>query len=137
MTSPRQHPSHRAPAAAFVRPYLVTGGRTRARHLLSPDTVLEAGVEGRPGEGLSAVEYQQIIALCQQRRRSVAELAGTIRLPLTAARVLISDLIEAGVLELPITDAYTPAASEDDALGDRPSQQLLERLRVSLHRLAC
>uniref|UniRef100_A0AAU2ADT6 DUF742 domain-containing protein n=1 Tax=Streptomyces sp. NBC_00093 TaxID=2975649 RepID=A0AAU2ADT6_9ACTN len=138
MAIPSRHMPHPAPAAAaFVRPYVVTGGRTRARHVLSPDTVLEAG-QGRPGVSLTAEEYQQITSLCRQRRRSVAELAGTIRLPLAATRVLISDLVDARVLELSVTDtdAYTPATAPDDPLGDRPSRQLLEKLRVGLDRMA-
>jgi len=136
MTGPSRHMPPPAPAAsAFVRPYVVTGGRTRGRHLLSPDTVLEAG-QGRPRAGLAAGEYQQITSLCRQRPRSVAELAGTLRQPLAATRVLISDLIDARVLELPVsdTDAYIPASSPDDPLGDRPSRQLLEKLRVGLYR---
>ncbi|WP_406438968.1 DUF742 domain-containing protein [Streptomyces sp. NBC_01613] len=123
-------PPPAVPAAAFVRPYLVTRGRTRARHWLSPETVLEAG-NGRAGPGLSEGEYQQITDLCRQRHRSVAELAGTVRLPLTAARVLISDLVDARVLVLSVTAAYTPT---DSSTGDRPTHQLLEALRAGLAR---
>ncbi|MFJ6705669.1 MULTISPECIES: DUF742 domain-containing protein [unclassified Streptomyces] len=118
---------------AFVRPYLATGGRTRPRHWLSPETVLVAG-SGRAGPGLSEEAYQQIVQLCRQRHRSVAELAGTIRLPLTAVRVLISDLVDARVLVLSVTAAYTPADSPDSPVGDRPTQQLLEALRAGLTR---
>jgi hypothetical protein len=94
--------------------------------------VLEAG-KGRPGPGLLEGEYQEIVQLCRQRRRSVAELAGTLRLPLTATRVLISDLVDARVLALTVTNPYTPT---DSPTGDRPSPQLLEALRVGLVRLA-
>ncbi|MET9761870.1 MULTISPECIES: DUF742 domain-containing protein [Streptomyces] len=109
----------------------MTGGRARPRHWLSPETLLEAG-EGRPGPRL-AEEHRQIAQLCRQRRRSVAELAGTTRLPLTAARVLISDLIDARVLTLALTNPY---AVSDSPTGDRPSPQLLEALRAGLERLA-
>lgn len=74
-------------------------------------------------------EYQQIVRLCRQRRRSVAELAGTICLPLSAARVLISDLVDARVLTLP---AYTPT---DSPAGNRPTVELLEAVRAGLERL--
>ncbi|AZS87249.1 DUF742 domain-containing protein [Streptomyces griseoviridis] len=117
-----------AEQAAFVRPYLVTRGRTRHRHLLSPDTVLEAGT-GRAGPGLSDPEYDRIARLCQERRRSVAELAGTIELPLTATRVLIGDLVDARVLVLSLTTAYTDSESSAE---DGPSRQLLEALRAGL-----
>ncbi|MFE7124969.1 DUF742 domain-containing protein [Streptomyces sp. NPDC057617] len=129
MTRPiRRTPQSARTAAAFVRPYLVTRGRTRHRHLLSPETALEAG-DGRAGPGLSEGEYRQITTLCRQRRRSVAELAGTIGLPLTATRVLISDLIDARVLVLSLTTPYTPS---DSPAGDRPNRQLLEALRAGL-----
>ncbi|GHJ28558.1 hypothetical protein TPA0910_29910 [Streptomyces hygroscopicus subsp. sporocinereus] len=100
--------------------------------MLSPETMLQVG-DGRAGPGLLEGEYQQITQLCRQRRRSVAELAGTIRLPLTATRVLISDLIDARVLVLTVTTPYTPT---DAPVGNRPTPQLLEALRAGLLRLA-
>ncbi|MEU4486602.1 DUF742 domain-containing protein [Streptomyces purpurascens] len=109
----------------------MTGGRARPRHWLSPETVLEAG-EGRPGPRL-AEEHRTIAQLCRQRRRSVAELAGTTRLPLTAARVLISDLIDARVLVLALTNPY---AVTNSPAGDPPTRELLEALRAGLERLA-
>ncbi|MDV9168616.1 DUF742 domain-containing protein [Streptomyces sp. W16] len=131
MTGPDQDTPPSTPgSASFVRPYYVTRGRTRARHLLRPETVLEAGT-GRGGPGLSEGEYRQITQLCRTRRRSVAELAGTVRLPLSAARVLISDLVDARVLVLPVTTPYT---STDSPNGNRPTAQLLEACRAALAR---
>nr|WP_107905401.1 DUF742 domain-containing protein [Streptomyces chartreusis] len=119
---------------AFVRPYLVTRGRTRPRYRLSPETELETG-DGHAGPALVDGEYQQIVRLCQQRRRSVAELAGTICLPLTATRVLICDLVDARVLRLTVHHAYTPPECRGSLTGDRPTRQLLEALRVGLENL--
>lgn len=131
MTTPGQYtPPSTTPAAAFVRPYLVTRGRTRPRHWLSPESMLKAG-NGRAGPGQSEGEYQQIAELCRQRHRSVAELAGTVHLPLTAARVLISDLVDARVLVLCVSTAYTPSNSPT---GNDPTHQLLEALRAGLVR---
>lgn len=118
---------------AFVRPFLVTRGRVHARHWLSPETLVEAG-PGRAGPGLAEAEYGQLVQLCRERRRSVAELAGTTRLPLTAARVLLSDLLDARVLVLSVTAAYAPAADPDSKAGDRPTSQLLEAVRAGLAR---
>ncbi|MFC9502682.1 DUF742 domain-containing protein [Streptomyces sp. NPDC057002] len=133
MTRPSRHTP--PPDPAFVRPYLVTRGRARARHWMSPETELEAG-NGRAGAGLREGEYEQIVLLCRQRRRSLAELAGTIRLPLSATRVLISDLVDARVLVVSLaTAAYTPTDSPSP-VGDRPPRQLLEALRVGLVRHA-
>ncbi|MGI5414218.1 DUF742 domain-containing protein [Streptomyces chartreusis] len=119
---------------AFVRPYLVTRGRTRPRYRLSPETELETG-DGQAGAALVDGEYQQIVRLCRQRRRSVAELAGTIRLPLSATRVLICDLVDARLLRLPVNHAYTPPEAPYSLAGDRPTRQLLEALRVGLENL--
>ncbi|MFJ3674012.1 DUF742 domain-containing protein [Streptomyces sp. NPDC090106] len=119
---------------AFVRPYALTRGRVRARHRLSPDTLLHAG-PGRAGPGLGEGEYLHLAALCRERHRSVAELAGTLHVPLTLARVLISDLIDARVLVLTLTHAYTPADPLSGAgAGGRPTEQLLEALRAGLIR---
>ncbi|MFD3580974.1 DUF742 domain-containing protein [Streptomyces sp. NPDC058683] len=129
MTGPSgRTPSSAGPEAATIRPYLATRGRAHPRHRwLRPDTLLTAG-DGRAGPNLRDVEYQQMVKLCRQRHRSVAELAGTVHLPLTAARVLISDLIDASVLMVPVT-VYT-----DSPAGNAPPTQLLEALRVGLAR---
>ncbi len=104
----------RAPAAddaAFVRTYILTRGRTRPRHLLALETVLEPG-PGRPGPA-QAEDCQEILALCRAQRRSVAELAALLGRPVTAVRILLSDLLDADALILPVTAPY--AASETDA----------------------
>jgi hypothetical protein len=126
-------PPSEGTGGAFVRPFLLTRGRVRARHLLSPETHLEVGL-GRAGPGLMEGEYGQLVELCRERRRSVAELAGTVGLPLTAAGVLISDLLDARVLVLSVTDAYTPAADPESKAGDRPTSHLLEAVRAGLAR---
>lgn len=113
--------------SAFVRTYTLTGGRTRPRHLLGLETVLEAG-PGRPGPS-QADECRQILALCQERRRSVTELAGRLGRPVTAVKILISDLLDADALVLPLTDPYT--SSDDDP---RPTVQLLAALSAGLRK---
>ncbi|MFF7953991.1 DUF742 domain-containing protein [Streptomyces griseorubiginosus] len=118
-------------STAFVRSYVIAGGRTRPKHNLRADTILEAGSvrpEGRLMEG----EYGKIIALCRERRRSLTELAGTVEVTLTVARVLVSDLIEAHALAIPIIGTGYEASDPDDPRGDRAHTQLLERLRVGL-----
>ncbi len=64
------------------------------------------------------MESAQIVALCQQRRRPLAELAGTTGLHVTAVKILVSDLIDAGALKVPVPEAP----------GDRSDIQLLESL---------
>ncbi|MEU9167711.1 DUF742 domain-containing protein [Streptomyces sp. NPDC048420] len=120
--------------SAFIRDYVVTGGRTRGRHRLSADTMLTAGA-GRPRRALAEAEYQQITDLCRVRRRSVAELAGTVGLPLNVARVLISDLVDARVLDLYLVEGSDYERIPGHPLEKRPTSLLLEKLRVGLERL--
>lgn len=115
--------------SSFVRNYVLTGGHTRPRHLLSLETELEPG-PGRPGPELPQ-ECGQILALCQQRRLSIAEVAGTIRRPVSTVKVLVSFLLDARAVQLPVTDGYTQAA-DDSPLGRRPTRQLLEALSAGL-----
>ncbi|MBT2412063.1 DUF742 domain-containing protein [Streptomyces sp. ISL-12] len=116
-----------AQESAFVRTYTLTGGRTRPRHLLSLETVLEAG-PGRPGPA-QAEECRQIVAWCRDHRRSLAELAGLLGRPVTAAKILVSDLLDADALLVAVVDPYTSSGQ-----GVRPSTQLLEALSASLRR---
>ncbi|WP_434595920.1 DUF742 domain-containing protein [Streptomyces sp. A5-4] len=115
--------------STFVRTYTLTRGRTRPRHLLGLDTVLNAG-PGRPGPG-QAEECEEILALCREHRRSVTELAGRLGRPVTAVKILISDLLDAHALVVSVTDAY--AASGTDA-DERPTTHLLAALSAGLKR---
>ncbi|MEV6028367.1 DUF742 domain-containing protein [Streptomyces sp. NPDC052036] len=108
--------------SSAVRNYLLTGGRTQPRHSLSLETVLEAGL-GRPGPSLPE-ECGRILVLCQQRRRSVTELAGTLQRPVSVVRILISDLLDARVLRVPVAAVDTESPD--------PTRQLLEALSAGL-----
>lgn len=110
---------------SFVRTYAVTGGRSRPRHPLSLETTLEAG-RGRFGPD-QVDECRQIVVLCRERRRTVAELAGRIGRPVTAVKVLVSDLLDADALVLPVTAPYS---SSDE--GQDP--QLLTAVVVGLRK---
>ncbi|KAA2264286.1 DUF742 domain-containing protein [Solihabitans fulvus] len=91
---------------AFVRPFIVTGGRTRPLHDgLRVDTLV-----GALPSALSAplaFEGRRIVELCQTPK-SVAEIAAGVGVPLGVARVLIADLVAGNLLtfrestELPI-----------------------------------
>ncbi|MGV9548320.1 DUF742 domain-containing protein [Streptomyces ardesiacus] len=116
-----------AEESAFVRTYAVTRGRTKPRHLLALETVLEAG-QGRPGPA-QAEECGEILALCGEHRRSVVELAGRLGRPVTAVKVLVSDLLDAGALVVPLTQS-----SADTGAGSGPSIQLLAAVSAGLKR---
>ncbi|MFE1027769.1 DUF742 domain-containing protein [Streptomyces sp. NPDC058818] len=116
-----------AEQSTFVRTYTLTRGRTKPRHLLGLETVLEAGL-GRPGPA-QAEECEEILALCRERRRSVVELAGRLRRPVTAVKVLVSDLLDADALIVPLTQSYADAGA-----GSGPSTQLLAAISAGLKR---
>lgn len=116
-----------AEESAFVRTYAVTRGRTKPRHLLALETVLEAG-QGRPGPA-QAEECGEILALCRERRRSVVELAGCLGRPVTAVKVLVSDLLDADALVVPLTQSYA-----DTGAGSVPSIQMLAAVSAGLKR---
>jgi hypothetical protein len=82
----------------FVRPFIVTGGRTRPLH---DGLRLETLVEALPA-ALSAplqFEQRQIVELAQHPV-SVAEVAARIGVPLGVARVLIADLYTGNYISL-------------------------------------
>jgi hypothetical protein len=82
----------------MIRPFLLTGGRTKpGQDGLRVETLLQS----RPGVMLSSLrfEHRQIVELCQ-KTTSVAELAAALRVPLGVARVLVSDLVADGSLTL-------------------------------------
>lgn len=98
---------------SIVRLYALADGRTRPRHILSMHTVLGAGPRSPQG---APDESMRIISLCRQRPRPLVELAGVLKLHVTVVAVLVSDLIDAGALSLPIPE--TPGKARD-------TQQLL------------
>ncbi|WP_097955040.1 MULTISPECIES: DUF742 domain-containing protein [Streptomyces] len=118
-----------AEEASFVRTYTLTRGRTRPRHLLGVDTVLGAG-PGRPGPG-QVEECEEILALCGEHRRSVAELAGRLGRPVTAVKIIVSDLLDAHALVISVTDAYATSDADPD---ERPNPHLLAALAAGLKR---
>ncbi|MGA4839631.1 DUF742 domain-containing protein [Streptomyces sp. G45] len=122
---------------ARVRPYSLTGGRTRFGHVLLVETfvaaypVLEAAEE-RPELERGDVtlssrvmpEMRAIVELCR-RMRTVAEISALLKMPLGVVRVLLSDLADQGKIRVYGT-------------GDGPRQPdraLLERVLSGLRRL--
>lgn len=107
--------------AEEVRPYAITGGRTRPQHSMRLVTLLEAAdtadVQGLGPESSRAVE------LCRARPCPVAEIAARLGLPVQAAKIIISDLIDRGALVIAL-----PAPGASDHL------QVLEALRSGLEK---
>ncbi|MFF4041742.1 DUF742 domain-containing protein [Streptomyces sp. NPDC001816] len=119
---------------ARVRPYSLTGGRTRFGHVLLVETfvaALEAPEERReltsaPLSARVMPEMRAIVELCR-RMRTVAEIAALLRMPLGVVRVLLSDLADQGKIRV-----YGTGTGHGTG---RPDRVLLERVLSGLRRL--
>jgi hypothetical protein len=127
---------------ARVRPYSLTGGRTRFGHVLLVETfvaVLEAPADGPEPDGPTAhtsggaagspsgkvmPEVRAIVELCR-RMRTVAEIAALLKMPLGVVRVLLSDLADQGKIRVYGT-GHGPG---------QPDRALLERVLSGLRSL--
>lgn len=109
----------------MVRPYTVTGGRTRpARDDLAPETLLVTTPIGAAAVDKLRFEARLIAEHCVDAR-SVAEIASRLAVPLGVARVLISDLAN---------DHYVTIHT-GNTNGERPDKAMLERLLDGLRAL--
>ena len=86
--------------ARTVRPYTMTGGRTRAMGLDLPLEALVQAVTPAPETDGVALERRRIIELCTNTIMSVAEVSAHLHLPLGVVRVLIGDLSAAGLVRV-------------------------------------
>jgi hypothetical protein len=86
-----------AAASDFVRPFVITGGRTRANDAsLRMETLVHTPLSGfgGPGAGRAGLtfEHARIVELCREPS-SVAEVAAELGVPLGVATVLVADLV--------------------------------------------
>jgi hypothetical protein len=113
-----------AAGSSLVRPYAVTGGRTRPRTQLEIEAMVAAAhYEARDLSVLSP-ECQAILGFCRDWR-SVAEISAVLRMPLGVARILIADMAVEGLVRI---------HQLDHAQG-RPDLNLLERVLSGLRKL--
>jgi hypothetical protein len=88
-------------AGPVVRPYALTGGRTRPRG----DTVdllatVASAVDGRALDRMFLEpEHSRVLRMCQ-RPTPVADLASDLDLPLGVVRILLSDMRERGLITI-------------------------------------
>ena len=130
-TSGHPHPGRAlgAPPAAHtfrVRPYTLTGGRTRSDVELGLETQVRTTDQGIRRANLLALELRDIVETCRQPL-SVAEVSAHLHVPLQVAKVLVGDLITSGDVESHSADAGQS--------GGRPDIQLLERVLEGLQSL--
>lgn len=79
-----------------MRPYALTGGRTRPTNEMGLSSLLKA--RATAAAGYLSPERARALALCRGEARSVAEIAATLRQPVQVTKILLSDLLDAGTL---------------------------------------
>jgi Protein of unknown function (DUF742) len=120
------------PTGALVRPYAVTGGRTRPRVDIAIEALVETTPRGRKVSSQESSiahgrEQHYIVTLCDGRLQSLAEISARMQLPLGVARVLVADMAADGLVAV-----YEPTSLDgNDAVGT----ELLERVLSGLRRL--
>ncbi|KPC79281.1 MULTISPECIES: DUF742 domain-containing protein [Streptomyces] len=124
----RQAPEPSKPAAhnPLVRPYAMTGGRTRPRYQLAIEALVSTTADPTRLQG-QLPEHQRICRLCIEIK-SVAEVSALLSIPLGVARILVADLAEAGLVAI-----HQPGG--DEAAGGQPDVTLLERVLSGLRKL--
>ncbi|MEV3931471.1 MULTISPECIES: DUF742 domain-containing protein [unclassified Streptomyces] len=124
----RQAPAPAKPAAhnPLVRPYAMTGGRTRPRYQLAIEALVSTTADPARLQG-QLPEHQRICRLCIEIK-SVAEISALLSIPLGVARILVADLAEAGLVAI-----HQPGG--DEAAGGQPAVTLLERVLSGLRKL--
>jgi hypothetical protein len=125
MSSEDQRDNRPEEPGRLVRPYYMTGGRTRpAHHDLEMETLVSTTALGATSPHVAVVHRRPIQTLIRDLL-SMAEVSARLDLPLGVARVLIGDMAEEGfvILHRPTT------------VGDRPDLALLQRVLYGLHQL--
>ncbi|KAA9158394.1 DUF742 domain-containing protein [Amycolatopsis acidicola] len=124
----RPEPGFGEEETAVVRPYALTGGRTKASYLLELETLISVkdGADARLQSGTAPIEHHSIVEECRTPR-SVAEVAALLRVPVGVARVLISDAADAGLVTV-----HKTVSGNDNA---EAHLMLMERVLSGLRRL--
>nr|WP_243275071.1 DUF742 domain-containing protein [Streptomyces albus] len=115
------------PQQPLVRPYAMTGGRTRPRYQLAIEALVHTTADSSQLQG-QLPEHQRICRLCYEIK-SVAEISALLTIPLGVARILVADLAEAGLVAI-----HQPGGDETTADG-QPDVTLLERVLSGLRKL--
>lgn len=106
-----------------VRPYALTGGRTRPRVDLGLESLVLLTENGRNRIPHAIGEQRRILVMCDHAV-SIAEISAHLGVVIGAVRVLVADLITEGALE-----------HRNGAMTQRPDVKLLERVLDGLKAL--
>lgn len=105
----------------FVRPFVVTGGRTRPPVAIALDALVMAPAGSEDGIRLGP-EHRQVVELCATPQ-SIADVAADLGTAIGVATVLVGDLLVSGRLTL-----HRATASRTDVA-------LLERIAAGVRDL--
>ncbi|MFE0629104.1 DUF742 domain-containing protein [Streptomyces sp. NPDC058864] len=105
-------------AGPVVRPYAMTRGRTSHAAEARLDLIALVIAESRSADDDADVdrtlspEHLDIVELSREQPMSVAELAADLDLPVGVVRVLVGDVLEAGLVHIsrPVPPAELPDA---------------------------
>ncbi|WP_055563308.1 DUF742 domain-containing protein [Streptomyces atriruber] len=103
MAAPHDGPWLDDAAGRLVRPYTVSNGRTRPTSQLDLLSLVMA--TGSTPLGYLGPEHSTALGLCEAPT-SVAEIAAQLKLPAAVAKVILSDLLDCGVLTQKAPDFY-------------------------------
>ncbi|NYH77058.1 hypothetical protein FHR84_000372 [Actinopolyspora biskrensis] len=99
--------TQRESRSSRVRPYALTGGRTRSRHQLLVETMISVTEYDRDRAEKLLPESRAVYEHARSPV-SLAELSATLDIPLGVIRVLVSDLAADGVIFIhPTGQAYS------------------------------
>jgi hypothetical protein len=94
----------------FVRPFMVTGGRTTP---LVDNLRIESLVQATPAASAAPLHFEQnlVVRLCRSPH-SIAEVGAALGIPLGVAKVLVGDLVAAGHVSVHQSDQLPVATIE-------------------------
>ncbi|MEV4349063.1 DUF742 domain-containing protein [Actinoplanes sp. NPDC049596] len=108
-------------AGRLIRPYTVSNGRTEPTTRMELLSMVIA--TGRPPHGQLGPEHAQALGLCGSVT-TVAEVAARLRLPAVVTKIVLSDLVDWGVV-----DTRAP-----DPMADSTNLAVLETILNALER---
>jgi len=114
--------------AARIRPYALTGGRTRGNQDLALETIVRTTPQGRAAQPRLLRESAHIVQICAEPL-SVAEISAHLKIPLGVARVIVGDLAAEGLV------GANAGANTASTTQNRPDIKLLERVLDGLQAL--
>lgn len=115
-----------AEAGRHLRPYAITGGRTRhSQHTFTLITLVVSRSEAEFEYEYLEPESVQILELCRSRAVAVAEIAAHLDLPVSVVKILCGDLLNASLIIV-----QSPPGQDG-----QPSVEIIERVMDGIRQL--